>query len=110
MKIASKISSGYGILIALIVAVLTYQLSLFYQMQSINKNLSGITFRAAIVSLELLRDLDQVEEFTRKFYVTEGDPYYAAQMEEMRDAFSQGLQELQSLRLSSVERQEVDRL
>jgi two-component system sensor histidine kinase GlrK len=110
MKIASKISAGYGFLIALIVAVLVYQLSLFYQMQSINQDLSGINFRAAILSLQLLRDLDQVEEFTRKFFVTEGDPDYAAQMEEMRDALFQGLEELESLRLSPVEKQEVDRL
>ena len=110
MKIAAKISSGFVTLIALIAVVLSYQLTLFYQMQSINRDLFGINFRAAIVSLQLVRDLDQVEEFTRKFFATEGDPDYASQMEDMRNAFSQGLQELQSLRLTAKEKDEVGRL
>jgi signal transduction histidine kinase len=110
MKIATKISAGYAILIALIIAVLTYQVSLFNQMQSINQNLTGIDFRAAIVALQLLRDQDLVEEFTRKFFATGGDPDYGAQIDEMRGAYSEGLQELRSLRVSPVERQEVDRL
>src|SRR4051812_15731643 len=100
MKIAAKISGGFAILIALIMAALTYQFSLFYQMRAINQDLSNINFRAAILSLQLLRDLTQAEEFTQKFFATEGDPDYASQMQEMREAVSQGLQELESLRSS----------
>lgn len=110
MKIATKIAAGYGILIGLVLAVLAYQLSSIHQTQSINRNLSAINFQAAIVSLQLLRDLEQVEEFTRKFFATGGDPGYAAQMKEMRDAFSQGLQKVRSLRLSAKEEEEIDGL
>jgi two-component system, NtrC family, sensor histidine kinase GlrK len=110
MKLAAKISAGYGVLIALIVAVLSYQISLFYQMQTINRNLSGIDFRSAILSLELLRDLDQAEEFTRKFFATGGDPDYAQQMRQMRDAFSQRLSVLESLPISPQEKEEADSL
>ena len=110
MKIAAKISAGYGILIALIVAVLTYQVALFYQMQSINRDLSAIDFRTAILSLQLLRDLDQVEEFTRKFYATEGDPDYAKQLQGMRNACSQRMAELKSLAVSAAEGAEIAQL
>lgn len=110
MRIVTKIGAGYGILIALIFAVLAYQSSLMYQMESINRNMAGINFRAAIASLQLLRDVDQVEEFTRKFFATGGDPGYRARMKETRDAAAQDLQDLRSIRLSPAEKAEIDRL
>ena len=106
MKIATKIAVGYAILIALIVAVLAYQITLVHQMHAINRNLYGTNFRAAIGSLQLLRDLDQVEEFTQKLFATGGDPDYDAQLEQMQDAFTQLLQEINSLALSPEEKQE----
>ena len=109
MRIASKIAAGYGVLIVLVLVVLSYQMILIDWMQSINRNLSGINFRASIISLQLLRDVDQVEEFTRKFFVT-ADPGYSSQMEEMWDAFSQDLQEVLTLPLSQKEQEEIDRL
>ncbi len=110
MRIATRIGTGYAILIALILAVLTYQVSRLHQMESINRNLSGINFRAAEVSLRIWRDLDQAEEFTKKFYATEADPGYASSVAEMRDAVSQELQELESLRLSGQEQEDARRL
>lgn len=110
MKIASKISTGFGVLIALIVAVLSYQISLIHQMQSINRDLSGIDFRSAILSLQLLRDIDQVEEFTRKFFATAGDPDYASQLDGMREAFSQRIADIQKLPVSAAERQQAEEL
>jgi len=110
MKIAAKVSAGYAILIALIVGALAYELSLTHQMQSINQDLSGINFRAAILSLQLLRDLDLVEEFTQKYFATGGDTDYASQLEDMKDAVSREVKEMESLHLSAVEHDEVGRL
>jgi|SRR5579885_3314555 len=110
MKLATKIAAGYGMLIALIVGVLTYQLSLFYQMRSINRHLSEIDFQAATGSLQLLRDLEQAEEFTNKFFVTGGDPDYASRMEEMRDALSQDMKELESVHVGGTEKAEVGKI
>ncbi|MCH8266373.1 MAG: HAMP domain-containing protein [Acidobacteria bacterium] len=110
MKIATKIAAGYGILIVLILAVLSYQVSSIHRMQAINQNLSGIHYRAASLSLQMLRDLDQVEEFTRKFFATRGDPGYASQVKQMRDAFAQSLRRMQSLGLPLQEEEEISRL
>lgn len=110
MKISTKIAAGYGILIGLIFAVLFYEVTRIQQMEAINRNLSQINFRAATLSLQLLRDLDQVEEFTRKYYATGGDPGYGAQTDEMRKAFSQALRELGALRLSPKEAGEIQQL
>lgn len=110
MRISTKIAAGYGILIGLIFAVLFYEVSRIQEMESINRNLSQINFRAATLSLQLLRDLDQVEEFTRKYYATGGDPGYGAQTEEMRKAFSLAVKELGGLRLSAKETDEIRQL
>ncbi|MBI4443280.1 MAG: HAMP domain-containing histidine kinase [Acidobacteria bacterium] len=107
MKIATRIGTGYGILIALIFAALLYQVLLVHRLQSINSNLSAINFRAAIISLQLRRDLDQVEEFTRKLFATGGDPGYASQLAEMRQAFTENVREVESLSLSAAEKEEV---
>ncbi|MBI4458752.1 MAG: HAMP domain-containing histidine kinase [Acidobacteria bacterium] len=109
MRIATKIAAGYGVLILLVLGVLTYQMILMGRVQSINQDLSRINLRASIISLQLLRDLDQVEEFTRKYYAT-ADAGYSAQREEMRNGFSQDFQDLLSLPLSEREKQEIDRL
>ena len=94
----------------MILAVLTYQVALIHQTQSITRRLSDINFQAAIVSLQLLRDLDQVEEFTRKLFATAGDPDYASQLEEMEDGFGQNLKELRSLPLTVAEKETIQRL
>ena len=110
MKIANKIASGYAVLIALLLAVFSYQLLLLHRMQSINEDLGGLNFRAASQSLLLLRDLDQVVEFTRKLSATGGDPGYADQLAEMQRGFSETLAEIQGLSLGAAEQGEVDRL
>src|SRR3972149_11647519 len=109
MKIATRIAAGYGVVIALILTVLTYQMVLIYRMHSINQGLSGINIRASILALELLRQTDQVEEFAQKFAVT-ADTGYAAQGEEMRNAFAHNLDELMSLPLSSDEKKDTEKL
>lgn len=109
MKIATKIGLGYGLLIALLFSVLAYQLTVLNQTRRSTQRLSAINFRAAILSLQLLRDLDQIEEFTQKFFVT-GDPGYAEQVQQIRDSFSEVLRETNSLELSANEQQEIQRL
>ncbi|HEY7616934.1 MAG TPA: HAMP domain-containing sensor histidine kinase, partial [Terriglobales bacterium] len=103
-------ATGYGILILLLVAVFSYQVLQIHEMQSINQNLGGLSFRAALLSLQLLRDVDQVDEFTRKLFATGGDPDYASQVGQMREGFTQSLRELDGLALSPEEENEVNQL
>ncbi|MBI2819902.1 MAG: HAMP domain-containing histidine kinase [Acidobacteria bacterium] len=110
MRISNKIASGYVILILLVVAVFSYQLSLIHQMQTVTRDLGGLNFRSALLSLELLRDLEQVKEFTLKLFATGGDPGYADQLAEMRRGFTLSLEDLNALELSPAENAEVDQL
>ena len=109
MKIATKITLGYGILIALIVTLLVYHVSLIHRMESIQRTLSEVHFRAALAFLQLLRNLDQIEEYTQKFFV-KGDPRYFAKLEEMQHSFGQDLQQLQILGRSPEEQVAIRQL
>lgn len=93
MKIATKLTAGYGILIAVLITVLAYQVSLIHTMKSINRDLSQMNFRTAMISLQLLRDVDQIEEYTRKFFITK-DSRYTRRLTEIRESFQKGLSEI----------------
>ncbi|MBI3950110.1 MAG: HAMP domain-containing histidine kinase [Acidobacteria bacterium] len=108
MKIATKITAGYGILIALMILLLIYDVSLIQHMEIINRDLSEVNFRAAIVALQLRRDLDQIKEYTEKYFVS-GDPY-AADLKELHGAFMNSLQKVSSLSRSEKEQTEIKRL
>jgi two-component system sensor histidine kinase GlrK len=108
MKIATKITAGYGVLIALMIISLVYHISLIHQMESINRDLSNVSFRAAVSALQLRRNLDQIKEFTQKFFISGSE--YAGQLEDMHKAFGDNLHELRSLARSEKERREVERL
>ncbi len=109
MRIATKIISGYAILIALMAAVLIYQVILIHRMQSINKDLSGITFAAARTSIQMMRDRDLVEEYTQKSILL-GDPDYGEKLREFEEDFDTSLRDLKSLGRSEKEQIEINRL
>jgi len=68
MKITTRIVSGYGLFIAVLIALVIYQVITIYRMQGISKTLSDINFQNARNSLQAMRDLDLVEEFTKKWF------------------------------------------
>ena len=109
MKIATKIALGYGVLITLLLGVLVYQLVVISQTARRSEDLAVINFRAGVLTLQLIRDLDQIEEFTQKFFVT-ADPDYGEQVAATREAFSRTLGEIRLLRLSPAETQVLQRL
>ncbi|MBI2821757.1 MAG: HAMP domain-containing protein, partial [Acidobacteria bacterium] len=109
MKIATRIAAGYLILIGLMMAVLGYELSLVHRLQSMNRDMAEqINTRAVIFSLQA-GDLAQIEEFTRKFFLT-ADPAYNDQLQALRQLIAQDFETIQSMSLSEAERQEIERL
>jgi len=109
VRIATKIISGYAILIALMAAVLVYQVASIHHMQSINKNLSGLNFSAARTSIQLMRDRDLVEEYTKKSFIV-GDPDYVEKLREFKEGFASSLQDERYLGRSEREQVEINRL
>jgi two-component system sensor histidine kinase GlrK len=109
MTVATKIISGFAVLIALMLAVVVYQVFLIRRMQSVSTDLSSINFSAALASLNLIRDLDQVEEHLKRGFVSR-DPSDLAQLKEAHSAFTSNLQETKALGRSEQERLEIERL
>ena len=64
MKIATKIAFGYGVLIALLLGMLAYQLAVISGTARRSEDLAGVNLRAGVLALQLIRNLDQIEEFT----------------------------------------------
>jgi two-component system sensor histidine kinase GlrK len=109
MKFAAKIGIGYALVIASLFAMFLYQSSVIYQMQSVNRSLSEVSFEAASLSDQLFQRLDTIEEFTRKFLVTR-DSDYLEQTGTLEDVFAQDLDRLRELPLGTEEGEQVLRL
>src|SRR5215467_9155327 len=110
MRIATKITLGFLVLILLIVGVFSYQVALIHRMQSITQNIGSENLRAAELSLQMFQDADQVMEFTRKLDALGGDPDYANQLQELRGGFSDSVSKLLALQLSAPEQNETKKL
>jgi signal transduction histidine kinase len=109
MKVTTKCISGYGILIALMFGVLVYQITSINLMHSKFRSLESLDFKATLVSVDLMRTRDLVEEFTRKSLIS-GDPEYSSMSREYERDFQEVLEKLQPLATSEKERKEIERL
>ncbi|MEE8350060.1 MAG: HAMP domain-containing sensor histidine kinase [Acidobacteriota bacterium] len=106
MKFAAKIGIGYAVVIASMFAMLLYQSSVIYQMQSVNRSLSEVSFEAANLSDQLFKRLDTIEEFTRKFLVTR-DSDYLEQTRSMKELFAHDLGKIGELNLGPASAEQV---
>ena len=109
MKITTRIVSGYGLFIAVLIALVIYQVITIYRMQGISKTLSDINFQNARNSLQAMRDLDLVEEFTKKWFAS-ADPDYLKELERYQKDFQGSLVDLRKRANSGEEQAELKRL
>ncbi len=68
MKIGNRIALGYAATIALMIGLFIYQMITLRQMQSVVRLNSGSNLKTALDSLQLMRDRDSVEDYTRKYF------------------------------------------
>src|SRR5687767_8453534 len=95
MRVSTRIVSGFGILILLSVVALAYQVSVIHRMQSINRDLSAINFRAASTVLEMLHVLETIEEFSTKYFLL-GYPVYEETLMDVRREFQDDFEQLKA--------------
>jgi signal transduction histidine kinase len=110
MKISTKIISGYGILIALMAMLLVYQVFTIHRLQSIISGLSQVNIPAASIALQLRRDIELVEEFTKKSFVFPADHQYNDKLQEYCALFETDLREIESRGFTTAEKAEIQRL
>ena len=109
MRVASRVALGSGVAVILLLAVLAWDLSLVDRLAGEHQELSQIDFRASNIALQQAKLMNQVDEFTRKLYIT-GDSAYADRLAELRTLFAQHLAELSALDVSPEVRAEIQQL
>lgn len=109
MKITTRINTGYGIFIAVLLGLAAYQIYAVNRMQSINKNLRNISFENAFTSLELFQAGDLIAEFARKSFAS-GDAGYRDNLNKYIADFDARLEKLEAGVNSEEEGNEARRL
>ena len=109
MSVASRIATGTGVALALLLVILAWDVALVDQLAEVNQSLSEVNFRASTSALEQARLLNHIDEFTRKYFVTR-DPAYGDRLGELRLEYAGRLSELRSLDLAAGVRAQVDPL
>lgn len=89
--------------------LLLYQLHTVRQMKNIITGLSDVSFQTADMALQMQRNLDLVDSFTRKSFVSE-DPAYSDRLPEYRAAFEADLRKIEGYGRTSAERAAIQQL
>jgi signal transduction histidine kinase len=112
MKITRRIISGYGLLIAVLVGLVAYQSITVNRMRRMTDTLSNISFDNAVASLQAMRDMDLVEEYTQKSFALPDPDYreYLKRLGAYQRDFEKELTQLKSNARSGEEQAEVNRL
>jgi methyl-accepting chemotaxis protein len=108
MKITTRIATGYSLFIAILVALVVYQVFTINSIQAINRSLSGTGFQNAYTCLEALRDRDLVEEYARKTFAMPSNDL--KELQESQRAFDARLKEIKAYAKSEEELAEFQRL
>jgi len=109
MKITTRISFGYGLFIAALLGLAAHQAYTLHRMQKINRMVAAIDFQNTLACLQAMRDMDLVEEYTRKSFAL-GDPDYLELLREYRQDFENDLRELKNRAGAGDAQSEVARL
>ena len=62
MKLATKISAGFLVLIGVMLLALVHQASIIFSLHSVSEQLSHVNFQAAHLGYQMKQDLSLIEE------------------------------------------------
>jgi signal transduction histidine kinase len=110
MRIAAKIITGYGIVITLMTAIIAFQVYTIHSMQKVISGLATLNIPAASTALQLRRDIELVEEFTKKSFVFPADGQYREKLLEYRNLFETELRDVESKGVTQDEKAQIQRL
>lgn len=109
MSVAGRIATSAALLILLLVAALSYHLSVVRRLAASNRALSTGQVQRIVLSLDQLRLLERIDESARKLAAT-ADPGYGRQLAERVAAFEDGRRRLAALEAGDGERAALLRL
>jgi len=103
MSLAGRVSAAFLVLIALMVALAGYHLSLVHRLHDDNRRLIQVELEISRTGLALRRTIDRLTRLTQIFFVRR-DSDYPAEMQRLRDVVEEGIDHLRALRLTADER------
>ncbi|MDR0311357.1 MAG: HAMP domain-containing histidine kinase [Acidobacteriota bacterium] len=109
MRITTRISLGYGLLLAILLGLAAYQAYAIKRMQSINRTVAEMDFRNSLACIESMRNFDLVEEYARKSFAL-GDADYLNLLREYRQDFTADLRSMKNLATGGAAKDEIDLL
>ncbi len=109
MRISTKIILGYGILFALMAGLAAYQVFIIHRMQHVLSTVSAVNFQSADMALQMMRDLDFVDDFTKKSFASD-DPRYPEALRDYRSLFEADLAKIEQFGLTDPEKKAIQRL
>lgn len=109
MKIATKIISGYGILMVMMSGLLAYEVVSIHRMQITISRLASVSFRTADSALQMRSDLDLVNFFAQKSFAS-NDPGYVERLRESSALVDADLHKIESSGRTGEEKSEIHRL
>ncbi len=109
MRVATKLSGAFGLLVVLLVGLLLYHVQTIRSAVDTSYQLSEISARLHLSSTNQSMQLAHIEESATKFWITR-DQGYLRQFEEAVEAFDAGLHDLVARPLSPEERAQADSL
>jgi signal transduction histidine kinase len=109
VRVATKFSVGSFLLLVPLGAVLVHHVNQVEDLAETTQRIAAVQLSAAMSSLALFRQVDLLEEYTQKHFVT-GDPDYLDKFNETRESFEIELRSLAALALSEGEHAATARL
>jgi two-component system sensor histidine kinase GlrK len=109
MKITTRISLGYGLLLAIFLGLAAYQVYAIKRMQSINETVAEMDFQNSLACLEAMRNFDLVEEYAQKSFAL-GDADYLNLLREYRQDFTADLRNMRNRAAAGGAKDEIERL
>ncbi len=109
MRVSTKILYGFGILTALLAALVVFQVLMINRMQKIVQGLSGVNFLVASSALQLYGSMTQIEGYARKAFEL-GDPDYEREFQDLREQVDREIALLGEQAKSEREIAEIRRL
>jgi two-component system sensor histidine kinase GlrK len=96
MRTSTKIIAGYGIMIALMAGLVAFYDLKIRRMQSISTNVQDTYDNPGLDAISLIRNMDLVEEFTRKSFLFPVDPDYRQKLQESCALFESYLRKIET--------------
>lgn len=109
MRVGRKIAIGYGLLIAILVGGLGYQVTVIDDLRTVAISVSSEHLRVASMALDLQNHVEEVRDWTDRYFSV-GYPFYLESLNVSKEDFARKLRDLRDLAPTGSEGEEVERL